>query len=453
MKTFVLACALACASIALAGTAGAQNSARGTAAAAGPITFGVADDTGKYADDGGKWFDTMLKEANMSEERWTLSWSPARPTTIDELPFLVRAAPQAQADGIKVELALYGRPASATDPVAFCNWAALVATTVSRWGIHDYIVWNEENTALYWSPQNASTPAKYEALLANCYDTIHAADPLANVIGFGLSPRKGTASQSAPIPFIRAVGAAYRKSGRMAPIMDMISVHPYPNPNNPTDGPDVGYANPDFFGIPNLDRVKQAVYDAFNGTGQPTTVDGLQLVIDEVGWQTDTQKYTQYFHNENVATVSEAQQTQYVKEATEKYFACDPTIATVNWFNLVDETSRDGRDQSGNAYGGGWQAGLLTAGGQGVSTPKQAFAGASPDWALGRAACKGPQIAWAPAKGSSAGGKGKGNGAGSTTSKKPTLPPPPTTTPTPAPTPCKKGQGSSKQHPCDKPTK
>jgi hypothetical protein len=404
MKAIVLACACACALIALAGTAGAYNGSRGSADLDGavPITFGVADDTGKYADDGGAWFDSELEGANMSEERWTLSWSPDRPTTIDELPFLLRSAPQAQADGVRLELALYGRPASATDPVAFCNWAGIVASTVSQWGIHDFIVWNEENTSLYWSPQNAATPARYEALLANCYDTIHDADPLANVIGFGLSPRKGTSSQSAPIPFIRAAGAAYRKSGRTEPIMDMISVHPYPNPNHPTDSPDVGYANPDFFGIPNLDRVKQAVYDAFNGTAQPTTLDGLALVIDEVGWQTDTTKYTQYLHNENVATVSEAQQTQYVKEATEKYFACDPTIATVNWFGLVDETSRDGRNQSGSAYGGGWQAGLLTAGGEGVSTPKQAYAAASPDWALGRAACKGPQIAWQP-KGARAG--------------------------------------------------
>src|SRR3954454_25349099 len=322
MTKLAAACALVAACIAaITGTAAAHTTTRAAGADTPTITWGVADDGGKYADDGGAWFDTMLKGANMSEERWTLSWSPDRPTTIDELPFLVRAAPQAQLDGVKVELALYGRPASATDPVGFCNWAATVATTASQWGIHDYIVWNEENTALYWSPQNASTPAKYEALLAHCYDTIHAADPSANVIGFGLTPRKGTKSQSAPIPFIRAVGAAYKKSGRTDPLMDMISVHPYPNPNNPTDGPDVGYANPDFFGIPNLDRVKQAVYDAFGGTGQPTTVDGLQLVVAEVGWQTDTQKYTQYFHDENVSTVSESQQTQYVKTATEKYFA------------------------------------------------------------------------------------------------------------------------------------
>ncbi len=52
--------------------------------------------------------------------------------------------------------------------------------------------------------------------------------------------------------------------------MDQLSIHPYPNPSNPTDGPDAGYDQPDRFGIANLDRVKQAVYDAFNGTGQPT---------------------------------------------------------------------------------------------------------------------------------------------------------------------------------------
>src|SRR5581483_8284383 len=65
-----------------------------------PINYGVADDTGKYADDGGAWFDTMLKGANLTEERWTLSFDPSNPTVIDELPFLLRAAPQAQADGI-----------------------------------------------------------------------------------------------------------------------------------------------------------------------------------------------------------------------------------------------------------------------------------------------------------------------------------------------------------------
>jgi hypothetical protein len=215
--------------------------------------------------------------------------------------------------------------------------------------------------------------------------------------------------------------------------MDMISLHPYPNPNSPTDGPDVGYPDPNNYGIPNLDRVKQAIYDGFNGTGQPTTVDGLKIVLDEVGWQTDTTQYTQYIHNENVRTISEATQVQYLKIATQKYFACDPTIATVNWFLLVDESTRDGKDASGTPVGGGWQSGLLTAGGAGVSTPKLAYTALAPIWALGRAACTGQQIVWTP--------QGSGGSSGGGGSK------------VPQPTVCKKGQKSTKKHPCRKPTR
>jgi hypothetical protein len=68
-----------------------------------PINYGVADDTGKYADDGGAWFDSMLKGANLTEVRWTLAFD-GNATTINELPFIVRAAPQAQKDGVHVVL-------------------------------------------------------------------------------------------------------------------------------------------------------------------------------------------------------------------------------------------------------------------------------------------------------------------------------------------------------------
>jgi hypothetical protein len=361
-----------------------------------PINYGVADDGGKYADDGGAWFNQMLAGANLTEERWTLAFDPSNPTQIDELPFIQRAAPVAQKDGIKVTLALYGRPASSHDPVAFCTWAAMVATTVQQWGIDQFIIWNEPNTALYWSPQNSGTPAAYEALLARCYDAIHAANPSAEVIGFGLSPRSNGPTQTAPIPFIEAVGAAYRKSGRTTPIMDQMSIHPYPNPNSPTDGPSVGYANPNFYGIPNLDRVKQAIYDAFNGTGQPTTLNGLTFRIDELGWQTNTSQYSQYYNQENVAVVSEQTQASYVSQTVQKYFACDPTVTDVEWFLLIDEPTRNGKNQSGQVMGGGWQSGLLTAGGEGVSTPKPAYSEDAPLFAEGRSACTSGMITWQP---------------------------------------------------------
>jgi hypothetical protein len=256
------------------------------------------------------------------------------------------------------------------------------------------------------SGADVAAPA-YEALLATCYDTIHAADPSANVIAMGLSPRASTSDSTEPLVFMRDVGKAYRASGRTAPIMDQLSVHPYPNPNSPTDSPDVGYEVLDRYGVPNLDRVKQAVYDAFNGTGQPTTVAAgprrsagvgslLTFIIDEIGWQTNTTTYPQYVNQENVAVVDEGTQTQYIKTMAEKYFACDPTVVGVELFLLVDEKYRNGKDETGKTVGGGWQSGLLTAGGQGVSTAKQAYAGAAPDFAAGRSACKGQTINWTP---------------------------------------------------------
>ena len=382
------------------------------------INYGVADDTGKYADDGGAWFDKMLAGANLTEERWTLAFDPKNPTQIDELPFLLRAAPQAQKDGIHVVLALYSRPARSHNAKYFCGWAAMVAASVQQWGINDFIVWNEPNTALYWSPQNASAPAAYEALLARCYDSIHRVDPVARVIGFGLSPRSNGPSQTAPIPFIEAVGAAYRASGRTKPIMDQMSIHPYPNPSSPTDGPDVGYANTEDYGIPNLARVKQAIYDAFHGTAQPTTLDGLTFRIDELGWQTNTAAYPQYFHRENVPVVSEQTQAAYIQQTVDTYFACDPTVTDVEWFLLVDEPTRNGKNQQGLSVGGGWQSGLLTAGGANVSTEKLAYTEVAPLFAEGRSACTGGLVRWSaqtssaaspPASAAKGGGQDNGN--------------------------------------------
>ena len=398
MKKIAVAAALSTALlVSVVATAGAKtHGPSGAAAVVLPINYGVADDTGKYSDDGGSWFNGMLQGASLTEERWTLAFDAGNPGAINELPFLQRAAPKAQAAGIHVVLALYARPASTHDPVAFCQWAALVANTVKGWGIHDFIIWNEPNTSLYWSPQDASAPAAYEALLAACYDSVHAADSSARVIGFGLSPRSNGKGQTAPIPFILAVGQAYKASGRTTPIMDQMSIHPYPNPNSPTDSPDVGYTNTNNYGIPNLDRVKQALYDAFQGTGQPTTVNGLTFRIDELGWQTNTTAYTQYINPENVAVVSEQTQADYVKEAIQKYLACDPTVTDVEWFLLVDEFTRNGKDANGTTIGGGWQSGMLTAGGEGKSTQKPIYAEDAPLFAQGRAACTAGMVNWTP---------------------------------------------------------
>jgi hypothetical protein len=364
-----------------------------------PINYGVADNASFFADDGGTWFYRQLVGANLTENRWEIQWDATNPMAIVQLAFLQRAAPKAQAAGIHVVLVLDSKRASNHDPAAFCAWAAELASLAKQWGIHDFVIWNEPNTSLYWSPQDSGAPAAYETLLATCYDTIHAAAAQARVIGFGLSPRSNGRSQTAPIPFLAGVAATYRASGRRAPIMDQMSLHPYPNPNSPTDSPDVGYSNPANYGVPNLDRVKQAIYDGFNGTAQPTTLSGLTFRIDELGWQTDTAAYSQYYNVENVKVVSEQTQAAYVAEAVQEYFACDPTVTDVEWFLLVDETTRNGRTQDGTTYmGGGWQSGMMTAGGTGVSTPKLVYTQDSPLFAEGRAACTAGFVSWTPAK-------------------------------------------------------
>jgi hypothetical protein len=391
-----------------------------------PINWGVADDTSKYESDGGTWFDAELKGANLTENRWTLAWNPSDPTAITEMPFLQRAAPVAQANGIHVVLVLYPGTNGTSSPdardhdaTAFCTWAGIVADAVKGWGINDFVVLNEPNTALYWAPQKDASgadvaAAPVEALLAKCYDTLHAADANANVIGLGLSPRASTEkSSNDPLSFLRDVGRAYRASGRTTPIMDQLALHPYPRPDVKGSPPSAGWgatgAAANRFAISQLDRVKQAVYDAFNGTGQPTTLNGLTFRLDEVGWQTDTTQYPQYFNTETwPQVISEQQQADYLKQTVTQYFACDPTVTDVELFLLVDEATRDGRSADGTSViGGGWQSGLLTAGGEGVSTPKLAYSAVAPLFAEGRAACTTGLISWTPGATASSGSTGK----------------------------------------------
>jgi hypothetical protein len=392
----------------------ARRAAHGRVSGAGtapPLTWGVADDAPKFADDGGEWFDGMMGEAGLSENRWTLAFDPSRPTEIVELPFLEHAAPVAQDAGIRVVLALYSgdpAPLARVHPAgAFCAWAGLVAQTAAQWGIHDFIVGNEPNTALYWAPQKNRrgkdvAAAPYERLLARCYDVIHTADPEANVIGMGLSPRASRLKTSnEPLAFLRDVGAVYRKSSRSRhrPLMDQLALHPYPNPSVKGSPPSAGYSRRDDYGLSQLDRVKQAVYDAFHGTAQRTTLNGLTFRIDEVGWQTDTSAYPQYVGVESwKQVVSEQQQARYLATTARKYVACDPTVTDVELFLLVDELYRSGRDELGQIVGGGWQSGLLTVGGAGLSQPKLAFTTVAPLFAAGRAACRGRLEAWRPAR-------------------------------------------------------
>src|SRR5213078_3101961 len=149
------------------------------------------------------------------------------------------------------------------------------------------------------------------------------------------------------------LSVAYRASHRAKPLMDELAFHPYPAVG--TDAPDVGYVWPNA-GIPNLDRVKQAVWDAFNGTAQPTFAERgkasagrMMLGLDETGWQVASRASIQslYSGKENVTPVDEGTQAQYYADII-RFVSCDPDVRSLSFFHLVDERDLDR-----------WQSGLL----------------------------------------------------------------------------------------------
>src|SRR5204863_343765 len=160
--------------------------------------------------------------------------------------------------------------------------------------------------------------------------------------------RPGSARNTiSPVRFIKAVGDAYRKSGRKKPIMDDVALHPYPFVN--TDPPDKGAPWPQV-SVANLDRAEQAFWDGFNGTAQPTFEEAgvqraqsgapVKWLLDEAGWQTDTHGLPGYFGSENTPTIDEATQAQYYRQVIQRY-ACDNHVAALLFFHWIDEADRD----------------------------------------------------------------------------------------------------------------
>jgi hypothetical protein len=214
-------------------------------------------------------------------------------------------------------------------------------------------------------------------MLASAYDRLH---PLGVGVVSSLSPRGNDNCSAAsnpswsPVAFVAAMGKAYKASGRTTPIFDVFGFHPYPN--LATDGIDKGYQWPNV-GFANLDRMKQAIWDAFGGTGQPTVEQGLRLKLAEIGWQVGVLPSLSgvYFGTESVATTTEEAQAQIYADVV-RQAACDSSIESVLFFGLYDEPNLDR-----------FQAALLRA----DKSKRPAFDAVRA--AIG-AGCAGPAVAW-----------------------------------------------------------
>jgi hypothetical protein len=346
------------------------------APAAADVTVGVADDRGKLAADGGLQFLADMREVGLTENRITLAWDPEHPTTIRDQASLDRYIANATAAGVRISMvvapsrarALFGSTSATTQ---FVEFVAQVARTYRQ--VKDFAVGNEPNQPRFWQPQFSTRGAglactTYARVLGQAYDALKAVDSTITVLGVSLSPRgndnalAATNASTSPVRCIRDMGAAYRASRRRRPLMDELAFHPHPNSN--TDSFLVGYRWPNA-GTPNLGRIKQAVWDAFRGTGQPTFAERgrpvsraarppLRFRLNEIGWQTSipASSMDAYYGRESVARVAEDRHQSDVYSALIPYYACDDSVRSMLYYGLVDEPDLDR-----------WQAGLIRADG------------------------------------------------------------------------------------------
>jgi hypothetical protein len=345
---------LAC--LALAGNASAE------------IQIGVADDLGYHADTSA-WFFDSLGELGMRENRVSVPFDASNPTTIQGQAALDLYVPLATLRGVRVVFSVAPSKARAIaeNPGAarqYAEYVALLARTYPT--VKDFIIGNEPNQPRFWQPQFNSagrnvSAGSYYTLLAASYDALKAVDPAIRVIGLGLSPRGNDQPNApnnvstSPVRFLNALGRAYRQSRRTRPIMDELAFHPYPDQDR--DSLMKGYRWPNA-GVPNLDRIKQAFWDAFRGTAQPTFGEGrarssMTFRLDELGWQVDvvSAASTPYFGAENVRPTDERAQAAIYAEAI-RYLVCDASVRSILFFLLRDEPDLDR-----------WQSGLVRADG------------------------------------------------------------------------------------------
>jgi hypothetical protein len=313
---------------------------------------GANDDSGKYTEDAGASMYAEMAKLGLRQVVIPVRFKPSDPLVIQDKSLLDRTIPAALDAGLKVVVAAYPYPpremeARLGTPSLFGSYVAAVAEVYPE--VKQFTIGNEPNQPAFWRPQfdpdgrNVSAAA-FGQYLATSYDALKAVDPAIKVAGVGLSPRGNDRPDArdnistSPVRFLRALGTWYRSSGRTKPLMDAFSFHPYPN--RATDPLDRGYSWPNA-GFVNLDRIKQALWDAFGGTPQPTTLQGLKLNLDEVGWQVGTQGRTGYTGVENVPVTDEVTQARIYAELIRRA-QCDPDVAQVSFFGFRDDGARAG---------------------------------------------------------------------------------------------------------------
>jgi hypothetical protein len=327
--------------------------------------MGAAEDEGRNADPlvaASKL--ELARDAGFEAIRVTALWKPGlTELPANQLEALGSVAAAGDFYGIKIVVTVtpYGSSVTPLTALGRREFASFAADVVRQTTIREVIVGNEPNLNRYWLPQfgpngeDVAAPA-YEALLAQAYDAIKTVDPDTFVLGGSVSPRGGddpTAPRQthSPTAFITDLGAAYRASGRLKPIMDGFAFHPYGE--NSSTPPDFLHPRSTSIGLGDYPKLVALLARAFNGTAQRGS--RLPIVYDEYGIDSQIPggKARLYYGREPATThpVPESVQAQHYSEAL-LMAACQPTVRGFLIFHVTDEPDYN-RWQSGVYYADG----------------------------------------------------------------------------------------------------
>lgn len=314
----------------------------------------------------------VVRDLGLSALRVPIQWRPGLATLDPEQQASLDAL-VASASRIRLLANVWSLGVDAPrDDVAraqFCSFARSVA--VRYRAIKDVLVGNEPNKPLFWQPQfhpdgSSASPAAYTALLAHCYDVLHAARRDVNVVAPALSPA-GNDNPNArsnishtPMTFIRRMGEAYRASGRTRRLFDTWAHNAYGS--HSAERPWARHDRTTQISQGDWEKHRATLLFAFAGT--PQAVPGqcygggcVWIWYTETGFQTtpDEAKRALYRDEENVLTVPDEaggdpalpwselpprapdQATQVVDAVRLAY--CQPYVQAIFNFGLVDHAS------------------------------------------------------------------------------------------------------------------
>lgn len=309
-----------------------------TSAAAAPgLLLGVDDDSLKWYGHTSSLL-SIYDSLGLDAVRVTLDWSPGLTfpvgTQRTELQRVANASRRT-----RIVIAVTG-PAQQPplDAVARASYCGFVANVLRRYpSIHDVAIWTEPNSTMFWQPQKGAAAA-YEALLAVCWDTLHAVDPGVNVIATS-APHTGARG------WYEDLGKAYRSSLRAQRIFDTVGHNAYPETSSESPSAKHKTGSID---QGDLGRLLAALHRGFDKTAQPVPGQGgVSVWYMEDGFQTIPGLALYSGVETDRSPVSEARQADQLRAAVELAY-CQPAVGAFFNFELRDEPSL-----------GGWQSGLL----------------------------------------------------------------------------------------------